>query len=122
MFLLSLAGIAIMLRDKSLGLRGPAVLTMTISAVVIGFYIARPLVDRNYGGVTCGPRWLFWLIPLWLLCLLPAADAIAPSRLCRGMALAALAVGVLSATYGSFNPWSHPWIFDYWSYLEWIAY
>ena len=29
-------------------------------------------------------------------------------------------IGCFSAAYSADNPWSHPWIFDYWTYLGWI--
>ena len=40
--------------------------------------------DRNYGGMTSGFRWMFWLAPLWLVVMLPAADRLAR----RGSAMA----------------------------------
>ena len=33
-----------------------------------------------------------------------------------------LGISALSATYGALNPWTHPWLFDYWTYLQWIEY
>ena len=35
---------------------------------MLAFYDWNPKA-RNYGGSTQGLRWLFWLIPMWLLCL-----------------------------------------------------
>ncbi len=35
---------------------------------MIGFYAWNPKA-RNYGGSTQGLRWLFWLIPFWLVVL-----------------------------------------------------
>jgi hypothetical protein len=32
-----------------------------VSAVVIVFYLLRPQADRNYGGMTSGFRWVFWM-------------------------------------------------------------
>ena len=55
-------------------LLGP--LTLVVSAVVLGFFV---LKTNNYGGNTSGPRWLFWLIPLWVLAVPPAADRLAKS-------------------------------------------
>ena len=56
-----------------------------LSVVCMVFYIGlRPQDDRNYGGMTSGFRWLFWLAPLWLSAMLPAADRAARSRV--GMA------------------------------------
>jgi hypothetical protein len=93
-----------------------------LTLVVLAFYLSRPQIDRNYGGVTNGLRWLFWLIPLWLLATIPAADAIAHSRWGRVAAALLLLVSVFSANYAILNPWSHPWLFDYWQGLGWINY
>jgi hypothetical protein len=116
-WLLSLAGGAIMFADRRLKLRGFAVIVLALTLVCLAFYISRPLEDRNYGGVCSGLRWMFWFAPLWLICLLPAADAMAERPLLRWLALALLAVSVASAAYAWSNPWSHPWLFDYWRYL-----
>jgi hypothetical protein len=99
-----------------------ALTTIIISVVVIGFYLSRPQIDRNYGGGTCCLRWLVWLSPLWLLVLLPAADWLGRHWWGLAIGLVLLAVSVFSATYGNDNPWSHPWIFDYWQSLGWIKY
>jgi hypothetical protein len=93
---------------------------LLLTVVCLGFYVARPLNDRNYGGISCGFRWLFWLIPIWTLCLIPALDRIASSRWARRVTWIALAVSVFSATYASMNPWSHPWIYDFWVFLGWL--
>ena len=91
---------------------------MTVTC--LAFYLARPLVDRNYGGVCCGFRWMFWFTPMWLLVMIPAADAIAPRRAWRYVALGLLLISSISAAYASLNPWSHPWLYEYWSFLGWI--
>ena len=68
-------------------LRGPSRPDECLRRIVIGvtlvclvFYLTRPMIDRNYGGVSCGFRWMFWFIPLWLICLVPAADRLLASR------------------------------------------
>jgi len=121
-WLLSAVGVGIWLGRGERSLRVVALGVLTLTAVCTAFYILRPEEDRNYGGVSCGFRWLFWLTPLWLVCAIPAADAWSKSRLGRGVALALLAASIVSATYASLDPWSHPWIFDYWTNLEWIRY
>jgi hypothetical protein len=98
-------------------------LTLLLTLIVLGFYLAWvPERNRNYGGWTCGPRWLLWLTPLWLLCLLPAADRLAGSRWGRGMAYALLAVSVASASYPAWNPWRHPWLYRWLDALGQIPY
>jgi hypothetical protein len=99
-----------------------AAMTAITTIVVVAFYLTRPQIDRNYGGGTCCLRWLLWLTPLWLLTLLPAADWLGQSRFGRAAAIVLLMVSVFSATYPADNPWSHPWIFDYWTSLGWIDY
>lgn len=99
-----------------------AATTLLISAIILAFYLTRPQIDRNYGGGTCCLRWLIWLTPLWLLTLLPMADWLSKSRWGRTLAIMLLVVSVFSAAYATDNPWSHPWIFDYWTSMGWIDY
>jgi len=96
--------------------------TVLISVVVTGFYLMRPEIDRNYGGVSCCMRWLLWMSPMWLVCLIPAADILARNRTARTVALVMLAISVASVQYSAGNPWAHPWLFNYWEYLELISY
>ncbi|MGA2034573.1 MAG: hypothetical protein ABSG68_20185, partial [Thermoguttaceae bacterium] len=98
-------------------LRGLALGIGAVSVACVGFYLARPLVDRNYGGNASGFRWVFWLAPLWLVAMLPALDWMARRRWARGVALALLLVSVLSASYPLWNPWSPPWLMDFMVYL-----
>ncbi len=118
-WLLSAAGIIISLfpgQDRRL--RRWAVLVGGVSLVCILFYLFRPLTERNYGGMTSGFRWVFWLAPLWLLIMLPALDIFSKRRWTRMLALALLVVSVISASYPTWNPWTNPWIMDYMRYLQ----
>lgn len=101
--------------------RGLTVAIVGLTLVCLAFYLARPLIDRNYGGVSCGFRWMFWFIPLWLLLALPAADAAAPSRWLRAVCLALLAASVFSSSWSALRPWAHPWLYDYWQRLGWLT-
>ncbi len=83
-----------------------------LSAVCLVFYLARPEIDRNYGGMTSGFRWMFWFAPLWLVAMLPAADRLNCCRGGRMFASILLAVSVMSATYPTWNPWTHPWLWN----------
>ncbi len=56
---------------------------------------------------------MFWFAPLWLLTMLPAADHMAGSRRWRIVGLVLLGLSVLSASYPTWNPWTHPWIYEY---------
>ena len=96
-----------------------APLTLVVSLFVIGFYL---MMSENYGGFAIGARWLMWLTPLWLLCLLPVVDGFAACRWRRGLAMAFLAVSVFSAFYSNWNPWRHPWLYDLLEWTGWVAY
>jgi hypothetical protein len=118
-WLLSMGGILGWLRSDDHSRRDLALVAGTITVVCLVFYIGlRPQVDRNYGGMTSGFRWMFWLAPLWLVMMLPAADRLAKST--SGMAVAALllSISVLSASYPTWNPWTHPWLYRW---LEWCG-
>jgi len=119
-WLLSAVGIGLWMNRKDKRMRGFAIFVLILTVVCLGFYLARPLKDRNYGGVTCGFRWMFWFTPLWLLAMLPAADRIASRRVWRYIAIAMLLVSVTSAAYASLNPWVYPWMERYWAYLGWV--
>lgn len=94
-------------------------MTLAVSAVVIGFYIVK---TNNYGGNTSGPRWLFWLTPLWLLAIPSAADRLAASRGGRGLCAVLLAFSVFSAFYPAWNPWRPPWIQQLLEFKGWLRY
>jgi hypothetical protein len=120
-WVLSLAGLLVMLFGNRDGMRGYALMVLAVSGACLVFYLMRPLEDRNYGGVSSGLRWLFWLAPLWLVGMVPVCDALAKYRAGRFVGLALLLASGISAAYGWTNPWSHPWILDYWLYMQWIA-
>lgn len=119
-WLLSLVGAGLWLRRGQTGLRDVTAVIVLVTMTCLAFYLARPLLDRNYGGVSCGFRWMFWFTPMWLLVMIPAVDAIAPRRAWRYVALGLLLISSISAAYASLNPWSHPWLYEYWSFLGWI--
>ncbi len=102
-------------------LRWLAATVAAISLACLVFYVAQPQMNRNYGGLTSGLRWMFWLAPLWLLTMLPATDAMAGRRWTRGLALALLTLSVLSVSYPTWNPWTHPWLMNYMQYIGWVS-
>lgn len=113
-WLLTVAGLALGLASKGdPRLRGLMAFIAALSALCLLFYIFRPLADRNYGGMTSGFRWMFWFAPMWAIGMLPALDRMR-SRWLYGLALIMLAASVLSAAYPTWNPWTHPWIYNYW--------
>jgi hypothetical protein len=94
-------------------------LAFALTAVVVAFYVFK---TSNYGGWTNGPRWLMWLTPLLLLALLPAADRFAARRWTRAIGYVLLAFSVLSVSYRDWNPWRHPWVYNFLESLGWRPY
>jgi len=92
-----------------------------VSLVVFVFY-AFVVSTANYGGWTNGPRWLLWLTPLWLFGALPVADWLGQRRWGRAACLVLLALSVLSASYADWNPWRHPWIYNWMEAGGWLPY
>ncbi len=113
-WLLGLAGMFALAIDKQSNLRWLGAMTLLISIVVIGFYVLRPVCDRNYGGRTSAFRWAFWMAPLWLACMSPIVDWLGRNRWGRTCCLFLLFVSGLSAMYASQNPWIHPWLYEIW--------
>jgi hypothetical protein len=117
-FLLSLYGMLLCLFSaRARGVRPLAWLTLILTAGMLAFYTWNPKA-RNYGGSTQGLRWLFWLIPFWLLMLPPALESGGRSRFARVVATLALMLSVFSVGYAVRSPWSHPWIQDMLEHLN----
>lgn len=91
-------------------------LTLALTAILLAFYTWNPKA-RNYGGSAQGLRWLFWIIPFWLLMLPNALDAIAGRPWLKRAAVLALAVSVMSVGYALRGPWSNPWFQDMMEHL-----
>ena len=111
---LALAGMIVLLLAGRYELRLFGAIAILLTAVVIAFYIARPTVDRNYGGVSSGLRWMFWLYPIWLVCLLPMADSLSQSKWGRAVCLVLLVVSIASASWSNLDPWVDPWLYQLW--------
>jgi hypothetical protein len=119
-WLLSFAGMGVWLSQRGdPRLRCWAAATAAISLACLVFYLGQSQTSRNYGGMTSGLRWMFWLAPLWLLTMLPMADILAYRRWTRVLSLTLLAVSVLSASYPTWNPWSDPWLMSLSRYFGW---
>lgn len=122
MWILALCGFVVgLIRAPDPRMRTVLMFMLLISIVCIGFYLARPQMDRNYGGMTSAFRWAFWLAPLWLVAMLPAVERLARSR--WGWVACAVLVGLsaMSANYPTWNPWVHPWIYEWMYHLGWIT-
>jgi hypothetical protein len=105
-------------REHLMGL--VALCSLLLGVVVIGFYLYTD--SRNYGGWSNGPRWLMWLTPWWLACMLPALDGLARRRAGRALALVLLALSILAMSYQSWNPWRHPYLYNWMESRGWVRY
>ena len=113
MWLLTVVGLGIwLIRGPGRRLREMSFFISVISLVCLVFFTVIEQKGRNYGGMTCGFRWMFWFAPMWLVGMIPAVDWLAPRRWGRVLALVLLALSILSVAYPIWNPWVHPWIFD----------
>ncbi|HEY3969216.1 MAG TPA: hypothetical protein VGM05_31990 [Planctomycetaceae bacterium] len=108
-YLLTLAGWTRLQRSPSL--RAVGWISLILTLWVLGFYVGRTQ-NYNYGGTTSGLRWAFWLIPLWLISLIPALDEWGDRRWFRIVCVLLLGVSVFSATVPRHNPWQHPWLMN----------
>ena len=120
-FLLSLAAWVVPGLSRQFRLRGWLWLSAGLTLIVLGFYLTRTQ-NYNYGGNTSGLRWTFWLIPLWIVSLIPALDASAERRSLKFLAARLLAVTTFSSWYAIENPWQHPWLFRVMERWGWIDY
>jgi hypothetical protein len=120
MWLVSLVGLGMALANRRS--REIAIAIALVTMVCLAFYIFRPkVIDRNYGGMTSGFRWVFWMAPLWLFAMLPALDWMSRRRAARAVVLLLLAFSCLSVAY-PWQPWKQPWIADFLLHLGWIKF
>jgi hypothetical protein len=96
-------------------------LGLALTVVVTGFYITND-ASRNYGGFSNGLRWLMWLTPIWLTCLIPMIDRLAALSWGRWLAGLLLLASIFSASYQLWSPWRQPWIYDLMIELGWKGY
>lgn len=115
---LSILGLGLWLGEKTV-FRQVAGFILLLTLVCLLFYIFRPLKDRNYGGMTSGFRWAFWLIPMWLTAMMPVLDRWKTWWWGQRVFAVLLLFSAISASYSALNPWVHPWIYNYLNYLGW---
>lgn len=108
-FLVSVVGFVRNLRDRQRGLRPIAAISALSSLAVFAFVTWK---THNYGGTCQGSRWLFWLIPMWLIMLPAGVEWIARRPLGRWLAVLFLAVSAFSMAYASRMPWSRSWLHE----------
>ena len=121
LFLLSLIGWCVSGSVRHWALRILIRVGAVMSVLVVGFYLTR-FDNYNYGGVSCGLRWAVWLIPFWLLALVPIVDATARSTALRWLLTGLLGASVMSAWLPVPNPWQQPWLFRQMEAWKWIDY
>ena len=92
-----------------------------LTVAILTFYLTRTS-NYNYGGNTAGLRWTFWLIPFWLIAMIPVLDRWSSERWRRRLACLMLGVSMFSAALPVSNPWSQPWMFTLLEKLEYIDY
>ena len=97
------------------------ILGLLLSLVVFGFFMTKT-ENYNYGGVSVALRWLLWLVPFWLLAIVPLLDAWQPGRVSKLFCVTLLSVSVFSAWYPSYGPWTQPWLFNVMTNAGWIDY
>ncbi len=139
-FLITLLGLSPRVRQAGSPLLRLAGWTAVLSLVVIGFYLSRTQ-NYNYGGVSCALRWSLWLVPLWLVALVPPLDAWTddrpdasaktPRQLVLGISWTLLALSAVSAILplvhswrdypGAPNPFQAPWLYHLMQQSGWIA-
>jgi hypothetical protein len=95
--------------------------SLAMSLWVLAFYLGQTK-NYNYGGSSAGLRWAFWLIPLWILSLLPALERFQRRPTTAWIAPALLAVSVFSAVYPARNPWQSPWLQSWMEEAGWVNY
>ena len=93
---------------------------ITASTVCFLFYLNRPLIDRNYGGVSVCFRWLLWFAPLWLVTISHAIEYLERWRLGRFAVIALLSFSLFSVATSLQTPWQSPWIYRFWTFLGWL--
>ncbi|MGO9597924.1 MAG: hypothetical protein ACLP7Q_08005 [Isosphaeraceae bacterium] len=119
-FVFSLVGLFRLIRGGQRSLTVLAWMTAVLTVILLAFYTWNPKA-RNYGGSTQGLRWLFWIIPFWLLMLPRGIESGQHRGWVRALAVVCLFVSVVSVGYAMRNPWTHPWLLDALEHLGVIA-
>ena len=88
-WLLTLVGWLLVPRWRWSPLRQLHWMGLGLTLIVFGFFMTRTQ-NYNYGGNSVALRWLLWLVPFWLLAMLPVLNAWQPGRIGRGLCLVLL--------------------------------
>lgn len=121
LFLLALLGWVFSGWIRNASLRTLVRLGAAMTVLVVAFYITR-FDNYNYGGVSCGLRWALWLIPFWMLAVIPVVDWTARAKAMRCLQCVLLAFSMVSAWLPISTPWQQPWLFRQMEAWKWIDY
>lgn len=102
-------------------LRDLTLLGIGLTVVVMAFYLSRT-ENYNYGGMSVALRWTLWLVPFWLLAMIPVVNRYSRSWTFRILGLTLLCLSVFSAWYPKDGPWAKPWIYQVLEQRKWIDY
>ncbi len=119
-WLLMPIGLVAGLLSKSGGMRRYFAAVLIATLVCVLFYVSRPLIDRNYGGVSVCFRWLLWFTPLWLVTISPVIEKAGDRPWLRGGVLVLLALSIFSVAASLGSPWQSPWLYQFWQFLGWL--
>ncbi len=92
-----------------------------ITVAVLGFYLTRTQ-NYNYGGNSVALRWMLWLVPLWLIAMIPVFDAWGSRRGFQVFSSILLAGSVVSANLPGSNPWQSTWLLSLMEHWKWVDY
>jgi hypothetical protein len=120
-FVFTVLGSVVLLRQPGNPLRDFALLSIFLTVVLFVFYLFFA-GQRNYGGMSNGLRWMFWLIPLWLMILPFGLQRKSSNFWFQRMAMIFLLISAASAFYATRNPWTRPWLHEVLYYTGWIRY
>lgn len=95
------------------------ILSAILGVIVIGFYLFK---SDNYGGFTVGPRWLMWLVPLFLISMTPVVENWLKSPFLMICLMVLLVFTVMAANYPGWSAWRHPWIYEAMMDAGWSGY
>jgi hypothetical protein len=82
-------------------------LTLVLSVLIYAAYVAK---TGNYGGGAKGFRWMFWLMPAWLVVAPLGAEHYSRTRGFRVVALVLLFVSMWSTFDALSSPWGSSWL------------
>lgn len=94
---------------------------IAMTVIVLAFYLTRT-ENYNYGGNTAGLRWVFWLIPFWLMGMLPLFNRFAERSWFVTIAGVLLLASVGSMASAISNPWQPSWLYGVMKDWDWIDY